>query len=76
VARTVNQDYAMRRGEPLAECKPHIFQISARAVDQHDGGVGAGGSGWKAEHGHVQPHALDIDKLSSRRMRGLKLRQT
>ena len=64
----------MRRRKLLAERQPHVFHVSAGAMDQHDGGLGAWAARRKPELGHVQPHAVDQDEMSGRRMRGLDAR--
>ena len=64
----------MRLGELFAECNAHIFQIATGAMDQDDGGIGAGGVALKAKLGDVQPHTLHLNELASRRMDGFKMR--
>ena len=61
----------MRRRELLAERQPHVFHIAARAVDQDDGGFGAGRAARQTELRHVQPRALDVDEAPGGRMRSL-----
>ena len=74
MARAIDQNHAMRRRKLLAERKPHIFHISARAMDQNDGGFGAGAATRKAQLSHMQPHALDHNELAGWRMRRLNPR--
>src|SRR4051812_31285091 len=62
----------MRHSEPLTECKAHIFQISARTMDQNHGRVCAGSVARQAEHGHMQPNTLNLNKLSRWRMHCLE----
>ena len=61
----------MRCRQPLAECKPHVFHVPARAVDQNDGGLGAGSITRKTGLGQVQAHAFNLDELPGGRVRGL-----
>ena len=70
----VDQNYAMRRSELVAQSKPHVLQISARPVDQHNGRIGAGSTAGEAKLDHVQAYALNLDKYAAWRMCGLKLR--
>ena len=64
----------MRRGELLAERKPHIFHISTCAMDQNDGGFGAGPATLKTELSHMQSNALDHNELPGWWMRRLNPR--
>jgi hypothetical protein len=41
-------------------------------MDKDDGGFGARSIAFKAEHDHVQPHTLNLDKLAGGRMGGLE----
>src|SRR4051794_12864806 len=68
VARAIDENHAMRRRELLAKRKTHIFHVSARAMDQNDGGLGAGSATREAKLGHVKPRALDLQELASRRV--------
>jgi hypothetical protein len=71
VARAIDQYDAMRLRQFLAEREPHIFHISACAVDQNDGGLGASAAARKTELGDVQPHVPYLHELTGWRMRSL-----
>ena len=36
LARPIDQNDAMRSGEPLPESKPHVFEVAARTVKKND----------------------------------------
>ena len=76
MARAIDQYDAMRLREFRAEREPHVFHISACAVDQNDGGLSALASARKTEFGDVQPDVPYLYKLTGWRMRSLDLRNT
>ncbi len=65
-----SQNHAMRFRKLLTERKPHVFHISARAVDENHCGLGARSAPRKTEFGHVQLHTLEIHELARWWMRG------
>ena len=66
VPRPVDQDDAIARGQPVAERQPHILEIAAGAVQQHDRRRVNG-----AKLQQMQPAAGDLDKASLWRMGAL-----
>jgi hypothetical protein len=71
VAGTVDQDHTMRSCQRLAQRNPHVFHVSARTMDQHDGGFGTRRISRKTHLGNMQAHTFDLNELSCRRVRGL-----
>jgi hypothetical protein len=71
VAGTVDQNHAIRSCQRLAQRKPHVFHVSARTMDQHDGGLGTWRIPRKTHLGNMQTYTFDFDERSCRRMRGL-----
>jgi hypothetical protein len=54
VAGTVDQNHAIRSCQRLAQRKPHVFHVSARTMDQHDGGLGTWRIPRKTHLGNMQ----------------------
>jgi hypothetical protein len=59
VARAIKQDDAMCPRELVAQGEPHVFHVSARAMDQHYGGFGAWASTRKTKFSDVQTRVSD-----------------
>ena len=66
VARPIDQDDAIARGEPVAERDAHVVEIAAGAVQQHDRRRAGG-----AKLQQMQPAAGHLDKAPGRRMGAL-----
>src|SRR5581483_4951316 len=69
MTRTIDQDYAMARGQHVAERVAHHFQIRARAVD-HDNRRASGI--FRPEVDGVEARARNLDRLTARRETILK----
>ncbi len=71
MAGPVDQDDAMVLLEPVAERKPHVLEIAARAVQQHDRRIVVGGLGARRRD---RPHAgapADLHEPAGGRMSAL-----
>ena len=53
--------------KPFAEREPHVFEIAARTVDQHNRQRG----GLHAKRDDMLSQSGDVDETSTRRMRAL-----
>ena len=68
VAGPVDEDHAIVRGQPVGQRQAHVFEIGARAVQQHD----RRRVGWAKLH-QVKPAAFDLDETARGRMGALDL---
>jgi hypothetical protein len=62
--RTIDQDHAMIAREPLAQSQPHVLEIAARAVQQHDRDTTV----LRAKFKNVQAPTVDLHRAAGRRM--------
>jgi len=62
--RTIDQDHAMIAREPLAQSQPHVVEIAARAVQQHDRHADI----LRDKLENVQAPAVDLHQAAGRRM--------
>src|SRR5262249_44627623 len=68
MAGPVEQDDAMMLLEPIGEREPHVLEIAARAVQQHDRRIIVGGLRPLVDVDHMQPRAADLHEAAGRRM--------
>lgn len=66
VAGSIDQDDAIARGKDVAQRDPHVAQIAARAVQQHDRRRVD-----RTQLDNMQPSAVDFDEAALRRIRPL-----
>ena len=68
MTRPIEQNDAMVFLQTIGECKPHVLEIAARAMQQHHRWIVVGGLRPLVDIDHMQPCAPDLHKPPGRRM--------